>query len=320
MQLPPDRTSLEELRTASHVLFEGGLVAFPTETVYGLAADAENPLAVSRIYKVKNRPSNHPVIVHIAKSSDASFWARSTPDYALALMRDYWPGPMTLILPKSHNVEDFITGAQDSVGLRVPNHPTALTLILEFQKLGGRGLAAPSANRYGAVSPTTKPAVESELRKYLDPTDIILDGGASEVGVESTIIDCTGSNPEILRPGAITAEMIETSTGIVVTETREQTLRVSGSHKQHYSPKAQVLIGKGALFGEGLIAMSDIPTPQGAIRLCEPATVEGYARELYASLRRADELGLKVVRIVPPIGDGLAIALRDRIARSAAKN
>ncbi len=308
------------VKEAARLLLKGGLVAFPTETVYGLGADAENPLAVGKIYKVKNRPSDHPVIVHIANSSDVLFWARSTPDYAHALMRDYWPGPMTLILPRSQNAKDFITGGQDSVGLRVPNHPMALSLILEFQKLGGHGLAAPSANRYGAVSPTSKSAVESELRKYLEPTDLILDGGASQVGVESTIIDCTGSNPEILRPGAITSEMIETSTGIVVTETREQALRVSGSHKQHYSPKAKVLVGGTALADEGLIAMSDLPTPQGAIRLCEPETLQDFARALYASLRMADELDLKVVRILPPAGDGLAIALRDRIARSAAKN
>jgi L-threonylcarbamoyladenylate synthase len=320
VQIPPEGTSLEELLIASQVLFDGGLVAFPTETVYGLGADAESPIAVSRIYKVKNRPSDHPVIVHIANSNDVPFWARSTPDYAHALMRDYWPGPMTLILPRSQNAKDFITGGQDSVGLRVPNHPMALSLILEFQKLGGNGLAAPSANRYGAVSPTTKSAVESELRKYLDPIDLILDGGASRVGVESTIIDCTGFNPEILRPGAITAEMIETSTGIVVTEPKEQTLRVSGSHKQHYSPKAQVLVGGTALANDGLIAMSDVPTPQGAIRLCEPVTLQDFARALYAALRKADELDLKVVRILPPVGDGLAIALRDRIARSAAKN
>jgi len=307
-------------KEAARLLLKDGLVAFPTETVYGLGADAENPLAIDRIYKVKNRPSDHPVIVHIANSSDVPFWARSTPDYAHALMRDYWPGPMTLILPRSQNAKDFITGGQDSVGLRVPNHPMALLLILEFQKLGGHGLAAPSANRYGAVSPTTKSAVESELRKYLDPTDLILDGGASEVGVESTIIDCTGSNPQILRPGAITAEMIETSTGIVVTEPKEQTLRVSGSHKQHYSPRAKVLVGGTALADEGLIAMSNVLTPRGTFRLCEPETLEDFARALYAALRKADELDLKVVRVVPPVGDGLAIALRDRIARSAAKN
>jgi L-threonylcarbamoyladenylate synthase len=308
------------VQEAARLLLKDGLVAFPTETVYGLGADAESPLAVGKIYKVKNRPSDHPVIVHISNFNDVPFWARSTPDYSHALMRDYWPGPMTLILPRSQNAKDFITGGQDSVGLRVPNHPMALSLILEFQKLGGHGLAAPSANRYGAVSPTTKSAVESELRQYLDPTDLILDGGPSQVGVESTIIDCTGANPEILRPGAITAEMIETSTGIVVTEPKEQTLRVSGSHKQHYSPKAQVLIGGTALASEGLIAMSDVPTPQGAIRLCEPVTLQDFARALYAALRKADELDLKVVRILPPIGDGLAIALRDRIARSAAKN
>ncbi|SCX09832.1 L-threonylcarbamoyladenylate synthase [Candidatus Aquiluna sp. UB-MaderosW2red] len=307
------------MQEAARLLLKGGLVAFPTETVYGLGADAENPFAVSTIYNVKNRPADHPVIIHIADSKDVLFWARSTPEYAHALMRDYWPGPMTLILSRSPNAKSFITGGQDSVGLRVPNHPIALGLILEFQKQGGHGLAAPSANRYGAVSPTTKAAVELELREYLAPTDLILEGGLSQVGIESTIIDCTGSSPIILRPGAISAEMIEISTGIVVTEPPEQRLRVSGSHKRHYSPKARVLIDKDALFGEGFIALSDVPTPFGAIRLCEPKTIEDYARELYVSLRKADELELKVVRIVQPLGDGLAIALRDRIARSAAK-
>lgn len=291
----------------------------PTETVYGLAADAENPEAISAIYSVKNRPSNHPLIVHIASSSDVPYWAATVPDYANELMRQFWPGPMTLILPRSENAKDFITGGQQTVGLRVPSHPVALELLRTFKAQGGHGLAAPSANRYGAVSPTTASAVELELSEFLAPADLILDGGAAEVGVESTIVDCTGPNPAILRPGAVTADQIELCTGIVVTDPSDPGIRVSGSHKQHYSPRAQVVIGGSAQSGEGLIASSAEPTDHGVIRLAAPESIEQYARELYAAMRKADELGLARLRIIPPEGAGLAIAIRDRITRAAAK-
>ena len=308
------------IKAAAKRLIAGGLVAFPTETVYGLGADALNPEAIRRIYSVKNRPANHPVILHISAAHDVEFWAASSPEYALALMRDYWPGPLTLILPRTNNAKNFITGGQNSVGLRVPNHPVALELLREFQKLGGSALAAPSANRYGAVSPTSAAAVKSELLQYLDAHDLILDGGQSAVGVESTIIDCTKSNPVILRPGAITAEMIELTTGIVVFEPKSNIVRVSGSNRQHYSPNAKVLINGEPQPGEGLIAMAQIDTPEGVIRLCEPKGSQEYAKELYAALRKADQLQIKVVRVIPPSGDGLAIAIRDRISRAAAKD
>lgn len=291
----------------------------PTETVYGLAADAENPEAISAIYSVKNRPSNHPLIVHIASSSDVPYWAATVPDYANELMRQFWPGPMTLILPRSENAKDFITGGQQTVGLRVPSHPVALELLRTFKAQGGHGLAAPSANRYGAVSPTTASAVELELSEFLAPADLILDGGAAEVGVESTIVDCTGPNPAILRPGAVTADQIELCTGIVVADPRDPGIRVSGSHKQHYSPSAQVVIGGSAQSGEGLIASSAVATGPEVIRLAAPESIEQYARELYAAMRKADELGLARLRIIPPEGAGLAIAIRDRINRAAAK-
>lgn len=306
------------LQAALH-LKQGGLVALPTETVYGLGADAENPVAVEKIYKAKNRPSNHPLIVHLAEAADVYHWAKDIPEYAQALMAKFWPGPMTLILPRTANAKDFITGGQASVGLRIPNHPVALSLLAGFRVMGGKGVAAPSANRYGAVSPTTAQAVRDELSEYLDPQDLILEGGSSEVGVESTIIDCTGVNPAILRPGAITAADIELCTGIVIAEPQEAKIRVSGSHKQHYSPKAKVIVGGTALPGEGLIAPFETATPAGVIRLAEPKSVEEYARVLYSALRAADEQGLKVVRIQSPEGDGLAIAIRDRIQRSAAQ-
>ena len=309
--------SLDVLRQAAENLKTGGLVAFPTETVYGIGADAENFEAIKRMYAVKNRPADHPVIVHIADLDAVDYWAKEIPDYAIALMRDYWPGPMTLLLQRTEKAKDFVTGNQEIVGLRMPAHTLALNLLAEFKKIGGHGVAAPSANRYGAVSPTNAEAVSAELKDYLESRDLILDGGPSLVGVESTIIDCTEENPSILRPGAVTAEMVEESTGIVVMEPDHAKIRVSGSHKQHYAPKAKVVIGNAAKSGEGLIAMSDIATPNGAIRLATPQSVEEYARMLYGALREGDKQGLKTIHIEAPTGSGLAVAIRDRINRAA---
>lgn len=309
----------EALLQAALHLQAGGLVAFPTETVYGLGANAEDEQAIQKIYQAKNRPSNHPLIVHIGETADVYHFAKDIPEYAQALMSKFWPGPMTLILPRTQNSKDFVTGGQSSVGIRLPNHPVALGLLRAFGFLGGHGLAAPSANRYGAVSPTTASSVKQELGGYLAEGDLILEGGNSEVGVESTIIDCTGPNPAILRPGAITAEDIELCTGIVVAAPAEASIRVSGSHKQHYSPKAKVVLGGNASSGEGIIALSKIQTPVGAIRLAAPDSVEEYARVLYAALREADALELKTVRVIAPEGNGLAIAIRDRIQRSASE-
>jgi L-threonylcarbamoyladenylate synthase len=312
--------SLNVLMQAAENLKSGGLVAFPTETVYGLGADAENETAINRMYKVKNRPADHPVIVHIADLDAVDYWASDIPDYAIALMRDYWPGPMTLLLKRTANAKDFITGGQELVGLRIPAHTVAINLLQEFSKVGGHGLAAPSANRYGAVSPTTAAAVGAELQEYLEPRDQVLDGGACLVGVESTIIDCTKENPAILRPGAITAEMIEASTGIIVVEPDDSKVKVSGSHKQHYAPKANVVIGADTKPGEGLIAMEDIATPEGVIRLAAPKNLAEYARLLYAALREADQQGITTIKVVMPDGEGLAVAIRDRIVRAAAQS
>ena len=311
--------SLDVLRQAAENLKSGGLVAFPTETVYGIGADAENHDAISRMYKVKNRPADHPVIVHIADLDEVDYWAREIPDYAIALMRDYWPGPMTLLLHRTEKAKDYVTGNQNIVGLRIPAHTVAISLLQEFKKIGGHGIAAPSANRYGAVSPTTADAVSAELKDYLESKDQILDGGPSLVGLESTIIDCTQNNPSILRPGAITAEMIEETTGIIVVEPEDTKIRVSGSHKQHYAPQAHVIIGTNAQSGEGLIAMSDIETPHGAIRLAAPQSIEEYARNLYSALRGGDKQGLQTIHIAPPTGEGLALAIRDRINRAASR-
>ena len=310
--------SLSVLRQSAEKLKAGDLIAFPTETVYGIGADAMNKDAVARMYQVKNRPANHPVIVHIAELNDVDYWAKDIPEYAINLMRDFWPGPMTLLLKRRKVAGDYLTGAQEIVGLRIPANSLALGLLNEFKAVGGMGIAAPSANRYGAVSPTTAEAVSQELSEFLSPGDQILDGGPCLVGVESTIIDCSSDNPRILRPGAISAEMIEESTGIILSEAGETKIRTSGSDKQHYAPRAKVIIGGEIQSGEGLIAMSEIATPKGVIRLAEPKSIEEYARVLYSALRMSDSQNLEKVRIIPPDGEGLAVAIRDRINRAAA--
>ena len=306
--------------TAAQNLMAGNLVAFPTETVYGLGADACNADAVARIYSAKGRPADHPLIVHVASMDALGDWADDVPGYAISLARDFWPGPMTLIVKRSELAGDFVTGGQDTVGVRVPNHPVALGLLEAFARIGGKGVAAPSANRFGHVSPTTAKAVEDELSDYLAEGDQILDGGPCEVGVESTIIDCTGQVPKILRPGAITAQMIAESTGLeVVGVVEESTIRVSGSLEAHYAPTAKVLLCETPTAGQGFIAHANIQTPEGVIRLASPGSDEEFARILYSALRAADEQGLAEVVVIQPIGIGIAVAIRDRLKRAANK-
>jgi L-threonylcarbamoyladenylate synthase len=298
-------------------LKNGALIAFPTETVYGLGADASNEKAVARIYEVKGRPQDHPLILHIASKDEISYWALDVADYALALARDFWPGPMTLILNRSAHAKDFVTGGQESVGLRVPDHALALELLQECLKIGVHAIAAPSANRFGHVSPTTATAVQEEIGSYLLPDDVILDGGPAHVGLESTIIDCTGDAPRILRPGAITQGMIEKFTGLQVKESSNTNIRVSGSLEKHYAPNAQIILDVQATSGQGFIAPAEVATPPGAIRLASPANPDEYAHLLYAALRDADSQGLTTIAIIQPSGDGLAIAIRDRLLRAA---
>ena len=317
--------SFDALATAAQLLMEGSLVAFPTETVYGLGADATNAQAVARIYEVKGRPADHPLIVHIADLKYLEQWISDITEYAIALAREFWPGPMTLILRRSELAKDFITGGQDTVGIRVPDNSLALGLLDAFHKLGGAGIAAPSANRFGQVSPTTATAVQEELGDYLSDTDLVLDGGSSVVGVESTIIDCTGELPRILRPGAITIEMIEEVTELKVSNSTEkksddfkqEDIRVSGSLENHYAPKAKVFLDQQPVDGSGFIALESVNTPDGVIRLAAPESVEEFARVLYSALREGDHQGLSSVYIDQPSGDGLAIAIRDRLSRSA---
>ena len=323
--------SADAVSSASSNLQAGNLVAFPTETVYGLGADACNADAVARIYSVKGRPADHPLIVHVASMDALGDWAADVPGYAISLARDFWPGPMTLIMKRSELAGDFVTGGQETVGVRAPDHPVALGLLLAFAQIGGKGVAAPSANRFGNVSPTSAQAVADELSEYLGDADQILDGGPCQVGVESTIIDCTGDVPRILRPGAVTVAMIEESTGLVVGNSNEHAreiaadgsvvdgsqIRVSGSLDSHYAPVATVVLDQSPVAGQGFIAMADVPTPDGVVRLAAPKNDEEFARVLYAALRAADEQRLQTVVVAQPAGGGIAIAIRDRLKRAA---
>jgi L-threonylcarbamoyladenylate synthase len=309
------------LTDAATTLMCGNLVAFPTETVYGLGADASNKDAVARVYAVKGRPADHPLIVHISTAAHLDKWASDIPEYAIKLARSFWPGPMTLILPRTGLAKDFITGGQNNVGLRVPEHTVALALLREFEKQGGLGIAAPSANRFGKVSPTTAQAVKDELSNYLTKDDLILDGGSSEVGVESTIIDCTKDVPVILRPGAVTKEMVEDVLSIsldhISIATGSNQMKASGLLESHYAPKAKVLLSGTPSIGDGLIALSTFKTPEGVVRLANPANNEDFARILYEALRLADSKGIKKVFVIPPEGSGIAIAINDRLTKSA---
>ncbi len=306
----------DAMARAAEQLKAGSLVAFPTETVYGLGADATNADAVARIYKAKGRPADHPLIVHLGDMQDIAEWADEIPEYAIALARNFWPGPMTLILKRSTLAKDFITGGQETVGLRVPDHVIALSLLNEFKKLGGKGIAAPSANRFGHVSPTTSDAVSTELADYLEQGDLILDGGASLVGVESTIIDCTGELPNILRPGAITEEMMKETTGLELANSVSD-IRVSGSLENHYSPAAKVLLDETPKSGDGFIALANIQTPVGVTRLASPKNNEEFARILYSALRSADQQSLSRVVVHQPAGDDISVAIRDRLLRAS---
>ena len=306
------------IKNAAASLIEGNLVAFPTETVYGLGVDATNENAVSRVYEVKARPAGHPLIVHISSIEYLDKWARDIPEYAVKLARVFWPGPLTLILSRTNLAKNFITGCQDNVGIRVPSHAIALHLLKEFESLGGFGIAAPSANRFGAVSPTTAGAVNSELGSYLKNSDYILDGGNCQVGVESTIVDCSQQIPVILRPGMISREQIESTLDMQIRFVNSNhDIKAPGLFKSHYSPNAKVFLKNSPKPGDGLIALISFPTPTGVIRLAEPRNNVEYAQILYEALRLADKKGIKNVFAIPPTGEGAAVAINDRLIKAS---
>jgi len=308
----------DKIKKAANALKDGHLVAFPTETVYGLGADATNEKAVSRIYSVKGRPTDHPLIVHISSINQLEKWAIEIPEYAIKLAEEFWPGPMTLILKKSELAKNFITGGQNNVGIRVPAHPIALDLLSEFEKLGGLGIAAPSANRFGAVSPTSSTDVEEELGEYLQGSDQIMDGGQSKIGIESTIISCISEFPLILRRGAVTEEHISNKIDLYINSNNDlHNVKAPGSHSSHYSPKARVILNGPVKPGEGLIAMANFETPKDVIRLASPKTSEEFARELYSSLRLGDRHELRTIVVIIQETDGLLTAIYERLMKAA---
>jgi L-threonylcarbamoyladenylate synthase len=308
-----------EIKKAAQALKEGHLVAFPTETVYGLGADATNEKAVSRVYSVKGRPTDHPLIVHVSSINLLDKWAIDIPENAIKLAKEFWPGPMTLILKRSEIAKDFITGGQENIGVRVPSHPIALALLSEFEKLGGQGVVAPSANRFSAVSPTTLAAVSEELANYLSKSDKFLDGGQCFIGIESTILDCSNEMITELRPGAVTSELIASRIGLPVKLKQNAKIKTSGLLEVHYSPSAEVQIGPPVVSGDGFLALANFESPPGTVRLASPENNEQYAKDLYAALRYGDRMGLKKIVVIPPEGSGLAAAINDRLMKSAGK-
>jgi len=302
-----------EVRRAAQILRAGGLVAFPTETVYGLGADASSETAVARLYQVKRRPADHPVIVHFQKPHHAFRWARDLPWAAAELAEKYWPGPLTMILKRSALAKDCVTGGQDTVGLRVPSHPVAQALLKEF----GGGIAAPSANRFGRVSPTTAAHVREDLGSDVE---LVLEGGASEVGIESTIVDLSGANAVLLRPGAITRKQLES---VVPIREEGSSVRHSGGLERHYAPRTPArLVPAHALDKEiskgkrvAVLAFSR-PDERVDFWLRMPRDPQAYARKLYAALRELDGAGCEQILVEAPPDTAEWAALRDRLKRA----
>jgi L-threonylcarbamoyladenylate synthase len=316
-----------DIDRAADALRQGKLVAFPTETVYGLGADAENVAAVARIFSVKQRPENHPLIVHLASADELPLWAAHVPAAARRLAEACWPGPLTLLLEKSDRVPGATTGGLSSVGLRVPAHPVALELLRRF----GGGIAAPSANRFGRVSPTRAEHVEQDLG---DEIEVLLDGGACEVGVESTILDLTRDVPILLRPGGVTVERIESLLGVSVSRALPRDARAPGLLASHYAPLARVEIVEGTSMarraselvaqGERVAVLLSSADDRAALELLPGVSLldlgpddDAAAQRLYAALRQADVDTASVVLASPPSARGLGEALADRLTKAA---
>jgi len=312
-----------DIALAVTALASGKLCAIPTETVYGLAANALDETAVARVFAAKERPADHPLIVHVACAQDVTEWITGLPKWAADLSATVWPGPLTLVGPRSDLASDSVTGGQNTVAVRVPSHPIAQELLSQLKVVGVKGLVAPSANRFGHVSPTSAKHVVADLGEYLSANgDVILDGGDCQVGLESTIVLATGPAPVILRPGAITSAEIERITGVRVSNVTTNFPRVSGSLDSHYSPNAKVVLIADLADADfdpkaGFLALAEVPTPAELVRLGSPVTIEDFAHELYGCLRAGDELELAKIYVVPPIGEGLAQAINDRLQRAA---
>lgn len=335
-----DGASNAVIEDAARALAQGHLVAFPTETVYGLGADGLNPAAVSRIFAVKGRPADHPVILHVADIALAKSLASEWPDAAERLAKTFWPGPLTLILKRARHVPDIVTGGQDTVGVRMPSHPLALRLMKAFAAVGSGVIAAPSANRFGAVSPTRAQDVIADLGDRLSADDMVIDGGGCDVGVESTIVDLSLGVARILRPGGISRAAIANVLGYAINDAsvladkdqKKDLPRVSGSLESHYAPRAQVMLCDAADMqaraqqymaehpGRRLACLmrtANLSIDQASV-VAMPIDADSYARELYARLHDLDAQGFDALLIeLPPAEDDWE-AVRDRLKRAAA--
>jgi len=314
----------KDIERAVAVLKSGGLVAFPTETVYGLGADASNPAAVRKIFEAKGRPATHPVIVHLADAVQLANWAREIPEGARRLARKFWPGPLTIILKRAPKVSDVVTGGQDTVALRVPSHPVAQQLLARF----GGGIAAPSANRHGRVSATTAEHVRHEFGAAVD---CVLDGGEARIGIESAIVDLSRGAPTLLRPGWITAAEIEAALGAALAAAATDAPRAPGTLAAHYAPRTPLVLVEGVRAQElaaslarqgrrvAVLALSARRPPlEGLEWVAAPRDAAGYAHALYASLRRLDEAGCDAIIAEQPPQVPEWAAINDRLARAAA--
>ncbi|MBU7572207.1 MAG: threonylcarbamoyl-AMP synthase [Hydrogenophaga sp.] len=338
--MPPPLLSAQDpaaIERAAQRLAAGSLVGMPTETVYGLAADADNATAVHRIFEAKGRPADHPLIVHLAPGQGARGWragvdhyAREVPAFAAALMHAFWPGPLTLILPRREGVAAVAAGGQDSVGLRCPAHPVAQALLSAAAARGVSGVAAPSANRFGRVSPTTAAHVAEEFARLAEDELLILDGGACPVGIESTIVDCTRGHPVLLRPGMITVAQLEAACGQPLRERDEAAPRASGTLESHYAPRAKVRLMDAAqlraafqVLGSdakhiAVYARSPLEPARGVPRRRMPDDAAAAAQELFAVLRELDATGVRLIWVETPPEDPAWDGVRDRLRRAAA--
>lgn len=307
-----DRLVTRDVARAAAALRAGGLVAMPTETVYGLGADATNAAAVARVFAVKGRPPGHPLIVHLPGADALDDWASDVPAPARELAAACWPGPLTMLVRRSARVIDEVTGGRDTVGLRVPAHPLALELLAAV----GTGIAAPSANRFGRVSPTTARHVVDDLGDLLDPRrDVVLDGGPSPVGVESTIVDCTVTPPQVLRPGGIPVADVEAIIGLVASPSGPS--RAAGMLASHYAPRATVVLADSA--GDASRRAAAATASGERVRVIDHTDdLVAYARRLYTDLRAADDEGITCLVAVLPPPEGLGHAIRDRLTKAAA--
>jgi L-threonylcarbamoyladenylate synthase len=317
-------TDTDPIAEAVAILARGGLVAFPTETVYGLGADAQNPAAVRRIFAVKGRPAQHPLIVHIASAAELPRWVAEVPPAAVELARRFWPGPLTVVLRRSPRIPLEVTGGLETVALRVPAHPVAQELLQRF----GSAIAAPSANRFGSVSPTTAQHVRDDLG---DAVDLVLDGGPCDVGVESTIVDLSGPEPVLLRPGGIPREALEHALGAPIRQLSSPAVRAPGQHPLHYAPRARVILvepermatealrlqAAGSRVGVLLAPGVALPGDFGGVALQVPHTLEEYAHELYSLLREFDRRNCDVIVAALPPEEELGAAIADRLRRAA---